>query len=75
MRLIIQPTYDLVSKWSAYYVASRIIEFKPTKSKRFVIGFPTGSSPEGMYRELIKLNKKGTVSFKYVTTFNMDEYV
>jgi glucosamine-6-phosphate deaminase len=28
-----------------------------------------------MYRELIKLNKTGVVSFKYVTTFNMDEYV
>jgi glucosamine-6-phosphate deaminase len=28
-----------------------------------------------MYKELIKLNKKGYVSFKYVTTFNMDEYV
>ncbi|HRI46133.1 MAG TPA: glucosamine-6-phosphate deaminase, partial [Ignavibacteriaceae bacterium] len=29
----------------------------------------------GMYQERIKLNKKGVVSFKYVTTFNMDEYV
>jgi glucosamine-6-phosphate deaminase len=28
-----------------------------------------------MYKELIKLNKSGKVSFRYVTTFNMDEYV
>jgi glucosamine-6-phosphate deaminase len=75
MRLIIQPSYDLVSKWAAHYVASRIIEFKPTAKKRFVLGLPTGSSPIGMYKELVKLNKKGIVSFKYVTTFNMDEYV
>ena len=75
MRLIIQPDYDMVSKWAAYYVASRILEFKPTASKRFVMGLPTGSSPIGMYKELAKLNKKGIVSFKYVTTFNMDEYV
>jgi glucosamine-6-phosphate deaminase len=75
MRLIIQPTYELVSQWAAAYVASRIKEFKPTAKKRFVLGLPTGSSPIGMYKELIKLNKKGIVSFKYVTTFNMDEYV
>jgi glucosamine-6-phosphate deaminase len=40
-----------------------------------VLGLPTGSSPLGIYAELIKLNKKGVVSFKDVITFNMDEYV
>jgi len=75
MRLIIEPTYDLVSKWAANYVASKILEFKPSAKKRFVIGLPTGSSPLGMYKELIKLNKLGVLSFKYITTFNMDEYV
>ena len=75
MRLIIQPTYDLVSKWAANYVAATIRKFNPTQDKRFVLGLPTGSSPIGMYKELINLNKKGAVSFKYVTTFNMDEYV
>jgi glucosamine-6-phosphate deaminase len=75
MRLIIQPSYELVSKWTANYVASRIKEYKPSSKNRFVLGLPTGSSPIGMYKELIKLNKKGAVSFKYVTTFNMDEYV
>lgn len=75
MRLIIQPDYDLVSKWAANYVASKIVEFKPTTDKPFVLGLPTGSSPLGMYKELIELNKKGKVSFKNVVTFNMDEYV
>jgi glucosamine-6-phosphate deaminase len=75
MRLIIQPSYDLISKWVANYIASKIIEFKPTAKKRFVLGLPTGSSPIGMYKELIKLNKKGIISFRHVTTFNMDEYV
>jgi len=40
-----------------------------------VLGLPTGSSPLGIYKELITLNKKGVVSFKDVVTFNMDEYV
>jgi glucosamine-6-phosphate deaminase len=75
MRVIIQPGYDLVSKWAAGYVAKEINEFGPTKAKPFVLGLPTGSSPLGMYKELIKLNQAKKVSFKDVVTFNMDEYV
>jgi glucosamine-6-phosphate deaminase len=75
MRVIIQPTYELVSKWAAGYVAKKIKDFAPTTSKPFILGLPTGSSPMGMYKELIKLNKAGKVSFKNVITFNMDEYV
>ncbi len=75
MRVIIQPDYDGASKWGANHVARRIKDFKPTNSKPFVLGLPTGSSPLGMYKELIELNKKGVVSFKNVVTFNMDEYV
>ncbi|HEX2984381.1 MAG TPA: glucosamine-6-phosphate deaminase [Ignavibacteriales bacterium] len=75
MRLIIQKDYDTVSKWAANYAAKRIKESNPTAEKPFVLGLPTGSSPIGMYKELINLNKKGIVSFKNVVTFNMDEYV
>jgi glucosamine-6-phosphate deaminase len=75
MRLIIQKDYDTVSKWAANYVAKRVKESNPTADKPFVLGLPTGSSPIGMYKELISLNKKGMVSFKNVVTFNMDEYV
>lgn len=75
MRLIIQPNYDLVSKWTANYIAQSIINFKPSAKKRFVLGLPTGSSPIGTYKALINLYKKRIVSFRYVTTFNMDEYV
>jgi len=75
MRLIIQPDYQNVSKWAANYITNSIIKFKPTPKKPFVLGLPTGASPIGMYKELVKLYKKGTVSFKNVVTFNMDEYV
>ncbi|WP_303642465.1 glucosamine-6-phosphate deaminase, partial [uncultured Duncaniella sp.] len=74
MRLIIEPDYATVSRWAASYVAARINEANPTAEKPFVLGCPTGSSPLGMYRELIRLNKEGKVSFKNVVTFNMDEY-
>lgn len=75
MRLIIQPDYPTISKWAANYVAARINKAQPTAEKPFVLGLPTGSSPLGMYKELIDLYKKGIVSFKHVVTFNMDEYV
>jgi glucosamine-6-phosphate deaminase len=75
MRVIIEPNYEMVSKWAANYVARKIIDFAPTASRHFVLGLPTGSSPLGMYKELIKLNKAKMVSFKNVVTFNMDEYV
>jgi glucosamine-6-phosphate deaminase len=75
MRVIIEPNYEHASKWAANYVAKKINEFGPTDSKPFVLGFPTGSSPIGMYNELVELCKSGVVSFKNVVTFNMDEYV
>jgi glucosamine-6-phosphate deaminase len=75
MRVIIQRDYETLSAWAAAYVARRIKKFNPTREKPFVLGLPTGSSPLGMYQELIRLNKQGVVSFKNVVTFNMDEYV
>ena len=75
MRVIIEPDYESAAKWTANYVAKSINEFGPSEAKPFVLGLPTGSSPLGIYEELITLNKKGVVSFKDVVTFNMDEYV
>ncbi len=75
MRIIIEPTYEDMSKWTAHYIAKRIKDFKPTAKKPFVLGLPTGSTPIGTYKNLVKLCKAGKVSFKNVVTFNMDEYV
>ena len=75
MRVIIEPNYEKLSLWAANYVVNRINAFQPTAEKPFVLGLPTGSSPIGMYQNLIKAYKEGRVSFKHVLTFNMDEYV
>ena len=75
MRLIIQEDYEQLSQWAAYYTASKILQAKPSAEKPFILGLPTGSSPMGTYKYLIKLNKSGVLSFKNVITFNMDEYV
>lgn len=75
MRLIIKDDYDACSRWAANYVAYRIKAFRPTKTRPFVLGLPTGSTPLGMYRELIKMYEDGKLSFANVVTFNMDEYI
>ena len=75
MRLIPLSTAEQVGKWAARHIVNRINAFKPTTDRPFVLGLPTGSSPLGMYRKLIELNKAGKVSFRNVVTFNMDEYV
>ena len=75
MRILIHEHYQSLSKWTAYYVASKINAFNPTPEKPFVLGLPTGSSPLGTYAELIELVKQGDLSFQNVVTFNMDEYI
>lgn len=75
MRVIIEPTYELISQWAANYIAAKMIQAKPTAEKPFVLGLPTGSSPLGTYKALINLYKNGKISFQHVITFNMDEYV
>lgn len=75
MRVIIQPDYQNISKWTADYIVNAINKFAPTEQNPFVLGLPTGSTPIGTYKELIAAHKAGKVSFKNVITFNMDEYV
>lgn len=75
MRVLIKPDYESCAKWTAEYIVYKIQQFRPTSSKPFVLGLPTGSSPLGIYKELIKQNKEGKISFQNVVTFNMDEYL
>lgn len=75
MRLIIQNNYSECSQWAANYVAYKIKAFRPTPKKPFVLGLATGSSPLGMYEELIRMYQAGRLSFANVVTFNMDEYI
>lgn len=75
MRLVIRPDYETVCRWAANHIAARIRAFAPTAAKPFVLGLPTGSTPLGVYKELIAHYKAGRLSFANVVTFNMDEYV
>ncbi len=73
MKVIIQENYEKMCLWASRHIIDAINNHKGDKP--FVLGLPTGSSPLGVYANLIKANKEGKVSFKNVVTFNMDEYV
>eukprot|EP00727_Mastigamoeba_balamuthi_P004220 m51a1_g13796 putative glucosamine-6-phosphate isomerase 1 (297) ;mRNA; f:348694-349913 len=75
MRLIIRDNSEGVAHWTASYIKRRILDFKPTKERPFVLGLPTGSTPLETYKVLVQMYRDGEISFKNVVTFNMDEYV
>lgn len=63
----------LASKEVAAEIAA-LIRQKQVKGERAVLGLATGSTPKMVYRELIRLHKQEGLSFKNVSTFNLDEY-
>lgn len=61
----------------ALVLADRIIQVihaQVAAKGHCVLGLATGSTPIGIYRELIRRHAAGDVSFARVTTFNLDEY-
>jgi glucosamine-6-phosphate deaminase len=79
MRLIIRDDYEAASLWASDYIISRVNAFAAggagAGGRPFVLGLPTGSSPLGIYRNLVAAYRAGRVSFRDTVTFNMDEYV
>lgn len=69
MRTIIVDDYKMMSAKAAQILVSQII-LKPEA----VLGLATGSTPEGMYADLIKYEHEGLVDMSHITTFNLDEY-
>ncbi len=51
-----------------------LIKEKTEKGEKCVLGLATGSSPIGVYAELVRMHKEEGLSFKNVITFNLDEY-
>jgi glucosamine-6-phosphate deaminase len=68
---VIRDDSDGASQYIAKYIIKRIKDFEPTSGRPFVLGLPTGSSPEKVYNYLVKAFNAGEISFKDVVTFNM----
>ena len=75
MRLIIKNNYESLCEWLASYIIKKIVDFAPDRDKPFVLGLPTGSSPLGVYKNLINAYKEKRIFFSNIITFNMDEYL
>lgn len=69
MKIYIEENYEKMSKRAALIIASQVIS-KPDS----VLGLATGSTPIGIYKELIEMYKRGEIDFSNITTFNLDEY-
>ena len=70
MKVYIADNYEELSEMSA----SILIE-EMKKKKDIIMGFATGSTPIGTYKNLIKACEAKEISFEDVTSFNLDEYI
>lgn len=66
-------TFDSEEHWNraAADIIASVIRTRP----RAVLGLATGGTPVGIYRELVREFRRGALSFRGVTTFNLDEYL
>ena len=55
--------------------AAKIVSEAVMANPSLKLGFPTGSTPIGMYAELVQLHQRGRLSFNSAWAFNLDEYV
>jgi glucosamine-6-phosphate deaminase len=69
IELIIANDYEEMSKLAAE-IFSDLIKKNPNSN----LGLATGSTPLGLYNELIKKNKNKEITFKNISTYNLDEY-
>lgn len=70
MLVVLTKDYEAVSREAARIVAGAV-RSKPD----LVLGLATGSTPLGLYKELISLYGSGTLDFSRTTSFNLDEYL
>ena len=69
MKVVVTKDYTEMCK-----LASRIFAAQITLKPDSVLGLATGSTPVGMYKELIQMYNEGRVDFSHVKTVNLDEY-
>jgi glucosamine-6-phosphate deaminase len=73
LRTVIVEEYDAVARLVAERIATLVHE-RQAQGPRLVLGLATGSTPIGVYRELVRLRREQGLSFANVVTFNLDEY-
>lgn len=70
---LVFPTSSQASRHVALMIES-LIRQNNSASRATILGLATGSTPVGLYRELIRLHREEGLDFSRVITFNLDEY-
>jgi glucosamine-6-phosphate deaminase len=70
---LVFPTSSQATRHVALMIES-LIRQNNSAGRPTVLGLPTGSTPVGLYRELIRLHREAGLDFSRVITFNLDEY-
>src|SRR5262245_15074952 len=70
---LVFPTSTEASRHVALMIES-LLRQNNSAGRPTVLGLATGSTPLGIYRELIRLHKEAGLDFSRVVTFNLDEY-
>ena len=70
---LVFPTSVQAARHVALMIES-LIRQNNSAGRPTVLGLPTGSTPVGLYRELIRLHREAGLDFSRVITFNLDEY-
>src|SRR3954468_15290504 len=70
---LVFPTSTQAARHVALMIES-LIRQNNSAGRPTVLGLPTGSTPVGLYRELIRLHTEEGLDFSRVITFNLDEY-
>src|SRR5438477_4000641 len=70
---LVFPTSSQAARHVALMIES-LIRQNNSAGRHTVLGLPTGSTPVGLYRELIRRHKEQGLDFSNVITFNLDEY-
>jgi glucosamine-6-phosphate deaminase len=73
IRTIVVEEHEDLSRLVAARIAA-LIETRTAAGEVAVLGLATGSTPIGVYRELIRMHRENGLSFANVVTFNLDEY-
>jgi glucosamine-6-phosphate deaminase len=73
IRTIIVDDHDDLGRMIARRIAE-LVRARNSEGRRTVLGLATGSTPIGVYRELIRMHRDEGLSFRKVVTFNLDEY-
>jgi glucosamine-6-phosphate deaminase len=71
--VVIVESHEEIARRVADRIANLIRE-RQASGERAVLGLATGSTPIGVYKELIRLHREEGLSFRNVVTFNLDEY-